>query len=63
MEATIQNTSAKLLAWLTGALSSVIGICWAVITYVFPDPTVFGLGVVHWKTVLTVFAEGVNNSV
>ncbi len=56
MEATIQNTSAKLLAWLTGALSSVIGICWAVITYVFPDPTVFGLGVVHWKTVLTVFA-------
>ncbi|WP_373387997.1 hypothetical protein [Pseudomonas alcaligenes] len=56
MEATIQNTPAKLLAWLTGALSTLIGLCWAVITYVFPDPTVFGLGVVNWKTVLTIFA-------
>ncbi len=56
MEATIQNTPAKLLAWLTGTLSTLIGLCWAVITYVFPDPTVFGLGVVNWKSVLTVFA-------
>lgn len=56
MEATLQNAPAKLLVWLTGALSTVIGLCWAVITYVFPDPTVFGLGVVNWKSVLTVFA-------
>lgn len=56
MEATLQTTPTKRLAWLTGALSSVIGLCWAVITYVFPDPTVFGLGVVNWKSVLIVFA-------
>lgn len=56
MDATLQNTPAKLLAWLTGALSTVIGLCWAVITYVFPDPTVFGLGVVNWKNFLSFFA-------
>lgn len=57
MEATAQNTpTKKLLLWLTGALSSVIGLCWTVITYVFPDPTIFGLGVVNWKSVLIVFA-------
>lgn len=56
MEATLQSTPTKLLAWLTGALSTVIGLCWAVITYVFPDPTVFGLGVVNWKNFLSFFA-------
>lgn len=56
MEATVQTTPAKLLALLTGALSTVLGLCWAVITYVFPDPTVFGLGVVNWKNILVVFA-------
>jgi len=56
MEAKIQKTPTKLLAWLTGALSSVIGLCWAVITYVFPDPSVFGLGVVNWKNFLSFFA-------
>jgi len=56
MEANIQSTPTKLLAWLTGLLSTVIGLCWAVITYVFPDPTVFGLGVVNWKNFLSFFA-------
>ncbi|MDM8348281.1 hypothetical protein P8H27_05155 [Pseudomonas sp. sp1636] len=56
MEANIKSTPAKLLAWLTGGLSSVIGICWAIITYVFPDPSVFGLGVVNWKNFLSFFA-------
>ena len=53
MEATSKSTPAKLLAWLTGALSTVIGVCWAVVTYVFPDPSVFGLGVVNWKNFLS----------
>lgn len=56
MEANTQNAPTKLLAWLTGALSTVIGLCWAVITYVFPDPSVFGLGVVNWKNFLSFFA-------
>lgn len=57
MEAkTIKNTPAKLMAWLTGILSSVIGICWAIVTYVFPDPSIFGLGVVNWKNFLSFFA-------
>lgn len=56
MEANIKSTPAKLLAWLTGALSTVIGICWAIVTYVFPDPSVFGLGVVSWKNFLSFFA-------
>jgi hypothetical protein len=56
MEATTKSTPAKLLAWLTGALSTVIGICWAIVTYVFPDPSVFGLGFVNWKNFLSFFA-------
>lgn len=56
MEATSKSTPAKLLAWMTGALSSVIGICWAIVTYVFPDPSIFGLGVVNWKNFLSFFA-------
>jgi len=56
MEANTQSIPTKLLAWLTGLLSTVIGVCWAVITYVFPDPSVFGLGVVNWKNFLSVFA-------
>lgn len=56
MEDTPKTTPAKILAWLTGALSTVIGLCWAVITYVFPDPTVFGLGVINWKNFLSFFA-------
>ncbi len=56
MEVTSKSAPAKLLAWLTGALTTVIGICWAIITYVFPDPAVFGLGVVNWKNFLSFFA-------
>ena len=56
MEATTKSTPAKLMAWLTGVLSSVIGICWAIVTYVFPDPSIFGLGVVNWKNFLSFFA-------
>lgn len=56
MEVTTKSTPAKLLAWLTGALTTVTGICWAIITYVFPDPTIFGLGVVNWKNFLSFFA-------
>jgi hypothetical protein len=56
MEDTTKITAAKLLAWLTGGLSTLIGICWAIVTYVFPDPSVLGLGVVNWKNFLSFFA-------
>lgn len=56
MEAVLTNKSSKALRWVAAALSSVIGICWAVITYVFPDPSVFGLGALNWRNVLCFFA-------
>jgi hypothetical protein len=56
MEVTSTSKSAKILTWITGVLSTVAGICWAAITYVFPDPTILGLGVLNWKNFLSFFA-------
>lgn len=51
----VPGKAKRVLAWITGSLSSVIGLCWAVITYVFPDPSILGLGVVNWKHFLSFF--------
>ena len=51
-----QSKTSKMLAWIVAALSTVAGIFWAVITYVFPDPSIFGLEVVNWKNFLSVCA-------
>lgn len=54
MEITVgQGQFTKILAKAVATLSSIAGAFWAVITYVFPDPTVLGLGVVNWKNLLS----------
>lgn len=45
-----------LLTKITAAISSLIGILWALITYVFPDPSVFGLSIefLNWKNMIII---------
>lgn len=54
MEATpTQSKLAKALTGVAAAISSLAAGMWAIITYVFPDPSVLGLGVVNWKNFLS----------
>jgi hypothetical protein len=58
-----QSKISKMLAWIVAGLSTVAGVFWAVITYVFPDPSILGLEVVNWKNFLSVCATFVFMSV
>lgn len=57
MESTeITGKTRKTLAGIIAFLSAVVAAMWAIITYVFPDPTIFGLGIINWKNLLSFVA-------
>ncbi|MGF6695256.1 hypothetical protein M2318_005358 [Metapseudomonas resinovorans] len=56
MDAIKNSRTSKALAWIAATLTSVASVAWAVITYVFPDPTIFGLEAINWKNFLSFFA-------
>lgn len=37
-------------------ISATLGAMWALITYVFPDPSVFGFGFLNWKNLILVIS-------
>ena len=41
-----------LLTRIMGGISALLAAMWGLITYVFPDPTVFGLSFLNWKNVI-----------
>lgn len=55
-ETTIPNTHSsrvgQSVARVMAGISALLGGLWALITYVFPDPSVFGFGFINWKNVI-----------
>jgi len=45
-----------LLTKITAAISTLLGVLWAIITYVFPDPSVFGFSIefLNWKNMIII---------
>jgi hypothetical protein len=41
-----------LITRIMGGISALLAAMWGLITYVFPDPTVFGLSFLNWKNVI-----------
>jgi hypothetical protein len=50
------NKLSVILTKITAAISTLLGMLWAIITYVFPDPSVFGFSVefLNWKTMIII---------
>jgi hypothetical protein len=48
---TARNTNSLIARSMTGT-GALIAAMWALITYVFPDPTIFGFGFLNWKNVI-----------
>lgn len=46
-----KNTNSVIARSMTGT-GALIAAMWALITYVFPDPTIFGFGFLNWKNVI-----------
>ncbi|WP_323148604.1 hypothetical protein [Pseudomonas oryzihabitans] len=43
---------AKFIARMMTAISVLLGAMWAIITYAFPDPSVFGFSFINWKNLV-----------
>jgi hypothetical protein len=55
-----KNTLTRIMAKIMAGFTSLLGILWGLITYVFPDPRVFGFNLefLNWKTIIIVFSVG-----
>ncbi|WP_256586021.1 hypothetical protein [Pseudomonas sp. ICMP 460] len=47
-----QNRLNIAITKIMAGISATLGAMWALITYVFPDPSVFGFGFVNWKNLI-----------